>query len=261
MRTDRGVVAVLAIALAAGLSAQPRGGGNRGGGGGQGRPGNQASGPANTSSSGIGVSQIRLRPGWGLAPSTGFGNVANPGGVSNHPQPNFLQPNPVIQPLPQVVQPLGSMPFKSFAPQPHRSRVRTVFVPVYYGAGYGLGYGYPTYDQQAPETVYVPVDNGGPGTGNGPGVWGGSQPPAASNYIYTVAPDPKPAVDPKPVTLLVFKNHSIYAVTDYWLEDGRIHYVTSYGAQDSASTDQLDLDFTRKLNDERSVKFELKPKA
>jgi len=263
MRTYRGIVALLSVILVSCLAAQPRGGGNGPGGpgGGAGSGGApKASAPAQ-GSSGIGATQINLRPGWGLAPTAPFGNVANPGGVSNHPQPNFMQPNPIIQPLPTVIQPLGQNPYGPIAPQGHRSRARTVYVPVYYGTGYGTGYGYSVYDQPQTET-YVPVDTGSQGTGNGPGVWGGSQAPVTvNNYIYTVAPEPKPAAEAKPVTLLVFKNHSIYAVTDYWVEDGRVHYVTSYGSQDSASVDQLDLEFTRKLNDERSVKFELKPKA
>jgi len=260
MRTYRGIVALLTIVLVTGLAAQPRGGGNRPGGAGNGAGNGARPGDPAQRSSGVSVSQIHLRPGWGLAPTSPFGNVANPGGVYNHPQPSFLQPNPIIQPLLNVIQPLGQNPFQPIAPQSHRSRARTVYVPVYYGTGYGSGYGYPAYDQPQTET-YV-VDPSGPGTGNGPGVWGGSQAPVTvNNYIYTVAPETKPAPEAKPVTLLVFKNHSIYAVTDYWIEDGRVHYVTSYGAQDSASTDQLDLDFTRKLNDERNVKFELKPRA
>jgi len=264
MRTYRGFVALLTVVLVTGLAAQPRGGGNHPGNGGE-RPGNTAgSGAQSTApakgSSGIGATQIHLRPGWGLAPASPFGNIANPGGVSNHPQPNFLQPNPIIQPRPNVIQPFGQSPYRPIAPEFSRSRYRTVYVPVYYGNGYGLGYGYPDSGQPQTETIYV--DTSGPGTGNGPGVWGGSQAPVTvNNYIYTVAPEPKPVPEAKPVTLLVFKNHSIYAVSDYWVDDGRVHYITSYGAQDSASTDQLDMDFTRKLNDERSVKFELKPKS
>lgn len=269
MSKFRGTVALLTVVLVTGLAAQPRGGGNRpggpggpgGGAGGPGRPGNTAGGTGGSNAGsghrGIGATQIYLRPGWGLAPASPYGNIANPGGVSQHPQPNFL---PIIQPLPTVIQPLGQNPYRQIAPEFSRSRARTVYVPVYYGTGYGLGYGYPAYEQPPTETVYV--ETGSTGTGNGPGVWGGSQAPVVvNNYIYTIAPESKPVVEAKPVTLLVFKNHSIYAVSDYWVENGRVYYVTSYGAQDSASTDQLDLDFTRKLNDERSVKFELKPKT
>ena len=35
----------------------------------------------------------------------------------------------------------------------------------------------------------------------------------------------------KPLTLLVLKDHSIYAVTEYWKEGDRVCYVTSYGSQ------------------------------
>ena len=61
----------------------------------------------------------------------------------------------------------------------------------------------------------------------------------------------------KPLTLLVFKDHSIRAVTRYWKEGSQLHYVTSHGGQKSVSLDLLDLEFTRKANEERNVKFEL----
>ena len=96
--------------------------------------------------------------------------------------------------------------------------------------------------------------------GQGPSVWGGSQPPATSNNVTVISPSSPEKTEPEKLTLLVFKDHSIYAVTDYCVEDGRLNYVTSYGSKNAVGIDQLDLDFTLKLNEERSVKFELKRK-
>ncbi len=59
-----------------------------------------------------------------------------------------------------------------------------------------------------------------------------------------------------PLTLLVLKDHSIYAVTRYRKEGDRLCYVTSYGARNCIRLDLLDLEFTRKLNEERHIQFE-----
>ena len=61
----------------------------------------------------------------------------------------------------------------------------------------------------------------------------------------------------KPVTLLAFKDHSIVAVTDYWLEGDTLYYETSYGAKTGIPLLQLDLPFTQQLNRERNLRFVL----
>lgn len=57
--------------------------------------------------------------------------------------------------------------------------------------------------------------------------------------------------------LLAFQDHSIYAVTDYWVEGDTIFYITSYGAPNGAPVSALDLDLTIQLNRERGVGFSL----
>lgn len=84
--------------------------------------------------------------------------------------------------------------------------------------------------------------------------------PRAEERIRVVAPSI--TVEETPLarlTLLVFKDHSIYGVTDYWLEAGQLHYVTSYGARNAVTLDQLDLEMTAQLNRERNVEFTLRP--
>ncbi len=75
--------------------------------------------------------------------------------------------------------------------------------------------------------------------------------------------DPEPATPRTPgpadvaYTLLAFKDHSFFAVTEYWVANDRIVYVTNYGENGSAPLSTLDQALTAKLNNERGVNFEL----
>jgi hypothetical protein len=87
-------------------------------------------------------------------------------------------------------------------------------------------------------------------------------PPRESVVTYVVpsrsSNESKPAKDEKRLYLIAFKNYSIYSATDYWVERGEtIHYLTPYGAQNQASLDQIDLEFTERLNRERGIEFRL----
>jgi len=62
------------------------------------------------------------------------------------------------------------------------------------------------------------------------------------------------------LTLLVFKDNSISAVTDYWLEDEQLHYKGFSGAESAVPLERIDLDMTAYLNWQRGVKFVLRPK-
>ncbi len=64
----------------------------------------------------------------------------------------------------------------------------------------------------------------------------------------------------RPITLLQLKNGWMYGLTDYWIEDGRLHYVTTYGGENSVALEQIDFDETVRLNAERGVEFVLRPK-
>lgn len=65
---------------------------------------------------------------------------------------------------------------------------------------------------------------------------------------------PKPA-KPKPVVLLQLKDGSMYGLTDYWVVDGRLRYVTDYGGSNSIPLNRIDLPKTIQLNAEHGVKF------
>ena len=60
---------------------------------------------------------------------------------------------------------------------------------------------------------------------------------------------------PKAVVLLQLKDGSMYGLTDYWVVDGRLRYVTDYGGSNSIPLDRIDLPKSIQLNAERGVKF------
>jgi quercetin dioxygenase-like cupin family protein len=62
------------------------------------------------------------------------------------------------------------------------------------------------------------------------------------------------------LTLLVFKDNSISAVTDYWLEDGQLHYKNFSGAESAVPLERINLEMTAYLNWQRGAKFVLRPK-
>lgn len=75
-------------------------------------------------------------------------------------------------------------------------------------------------------------------------------------FVRPSLPPERPAL--RQLTLLVLKDSTIFAVTDYWLEEGRIFYLTSTGRQDSVAVRDLDWETTAQLNAERRVEFVLR---
>ena len=150
-----------------------------------------------------------------------------------------------------------------------------------YNTGYGYGYGYRRYNRGTttvvlpyPFPVYAPYPEPYPYPYAEP------QPAPAPQIIYVVpgntmeAPrggvvtyvvpphrnegtEPATAPPAKRLYLIALKNQSIYSTTEYWVEDDTLHYLTSYGAHNQVSLDQVDLDFTVRLNRERGVDFRL----
>jgi hypothetical protein len=58
---------------------------------------------------------------------------------------------------------------------------------------------------------------------------------------------------------LYLKDGSSFAVSDYWLADGKLHYLTSYGGDNAVDESQVDLQRTVNENASRGVDFSLKP--
>ena len=126
-----------------------------------------------------------------------------------------------------------------------------------FGLGYGYGYGY--------------------GYGSGYGYWGGGYDinPADFNAQDVTAPNPwmgdyvyegsdeaaqvEAATAPGPLTVIYFKDGSSYGVRDYWLDAGQLHYVTSYGGENSVDADRVDLQRTVDENAKNGIDFTLRP--
>ena len=70
---------------------------------------------------------------------------------------------------------------------------------------------------------------------------------------------PRWAQEPvQPQTLLVFKDRSVYSVAEYWKTGDQLCFLNSYGVGKCVPVDQLDLAFTKELNQGRNLKFEWK---
>jgi len=72
---------------------------------------------------------------------------------------------------------------------------------------------------------------------------------------------PGSPADPAVLPVLALKNGWTYEVTDYWVANGQLHYVTSYGGENAVPFDAIDFDRTTQQNSERGVTFTLRPKA
>ncbi|MBI3895545.1 MAG: hypothetical protein HY313_06410 [Acidobacteria bacterium] len=75
------------------------------------------------------------------------------------------------------------------------------------------------------------------------------------NVPYTGQPSGS-AAEPV-ITLLAFKDGSVFAAVDYWLDEDFLRYITVQGMRASVPLDRLDLSLTQKLNRERNVRFVL----
>lgn len=68
----------------------------------------------------------------------------------------------------------------------------------------------------------------------------------------------RPAPASSALTLLALKTETLLPVTEYWLEDGLVFYVTSTGRQGSVPLRELDWEMTSQLNAERGLEFVLR---
>ncbi len=59
------------------------------------------------------------------------------------------------------------------------------------------------------------------------------------------------------IFMIAMKDHTIYAASAYWVEDGALNYVTIQGDQNSVSMDLVDRDLSQRLNRDRRIAFGL----
>lgn len=206
---------------------------------------------------------LHLPPGWGMTPGPAS-TVNNPGGVPRFPN------SPGIQPLFPSNAPAKAAPRTRHNP-PGGIIIVPAYIPVASYPNYILPPSYADQPQtqpqvepvaqQEPQVIYMQQQ--------APPAQTVQQVPQQPDYPPTTVAYPYPTVTPAGpapadvnYALLAFKDHSIYAATDYWLENNRLMYITNYGVKTSAALDQLDMDLTVKLNADSGMKFELheKPK-
>jgi hypothetical protein len=232
-------------------------------------------------------------PGTGYPPAnaSSYGNVNFPG--TGRPPGGFLPP--AISPA--LVARAGSTAraypvytgVARGAAHPAHSRAVVVTVPVVVGGyGYGYGYGYPydpsaggyyqdpgTAQQAAQPPVVIINESYQPETAN-PVVrdYPGDMPQATvRRYDAPVHPMPDPndlnaetqaarrarsAADDKPtIYLIAFKDHTILPALAYWVEGDTLMYISQQGTPNRASLSLIDRDFSKQLNRERQVDFNL----
>jgi hypothetical protein len=92
-------------------------------------------------------------------------------------------------------------------------------------------------------------------------------PVAPDNSGSVSVPEGSPNVNPdtgnvassRPTVLLYLKDGTTYAASDYWLQDGQLHYIVNYGGESTLDMDDLDLQRTVNENARRGVNFSLHP--
>jgi hypothetical protein len=122
----------------------------------------------------------------------------------------------------------------------------------YNGGGYGASYGGSdmTFNAMGPSSS--PDDM--PSLEGNTGDW---QDAPANNSQATSASGNN--VNPQQYVVIFLRDGSSYAVSDYWLAGGKLHYITSYGGENSVDLNQLDLQRTVNDNATRGVEFTLRP--
>jgi hypothetical protein len=76
----------------------------------------------------------------------------------------------------------------------------------------------------------------------------GASPGSGSDYA-AVAPE----------MALYLKDGTVYALSDYWVADGKLHYVTNYGGENAIGLDQIDMQRTVDVNAKRGINITLRP--
>ncbi len=134
-----------------------------------------------------------------------------------------------------------------------------------FGAGYGLGYGYGGYFGSG-----FGYDNSfGVGATSGPMDFENDTP--SNDYgTYSTAPSLEQGTDqsspaettapaPPSLTALYLKDGTNFDVMSYWLDAGKLHYITNYGGESTVDMGQIDLQRTVDENARLGVDFTLRP--
>lgn len=83
----------------------------------------------------------------------------------------------------------------------------------------------------------------------------GSSPLAPRNASAPESSAPSAAKAEQPVTLLELRDGSMYGLIHYWVDGGRLRYVTDYGGENSVPLERIDFAKTTELNASRGTPF------
>jgi hypothetical protein len=121
------------------------------------------------------------------------------------------------------------------------------FYDPYFGSGYSPDFG----DMQSPGENFESLDSDlADPEDYHPDVIIDNEPPPPADMVPHHRRSPR-----EPDTILQLKDGSMYGLRDYWIADGRLHYVTSYGGQNSVPLAQIDVAKSNQLNSERGEKL------
>jgi hypothetical protein len=71
------------------------------------------------------------------------------------------------------------------------------------------------------------------------------------------SPDERKPKSEQPLILLQLTDGSMYGLTEYWLENRRLHYITNYGGENSLPLERIDFEKTAELNASQGKQFVL----
>jgi hypothetical protein len=150
-------------------------------------------------------------------------------------------------------------------PIPRRPIYPPVFYPVFgfpwFGSGFGLGFGLGSCDPfwgwsfTCNDFLYGGYGDGSYGPDEfAPPLYVG---PAEPDYI-PVPPDNNTAGE-QDEAVLYLKDGTVFLISEYWLENNQIHYVSGDGIEHIIDLDSVDLQKTVDVNAKRGVAFTLRP--
>ena len=141
----------------------------------------------------------------------------------------------------------------------------------FYGPGYGYNYG-SGYDSSY-SVGQSSADSSSDASSDGYGAYSGTSPSQQNSIAapsdaapndgdaatsINAAPSATAAPTPPPTTIYM-KDGTSYEVMSYWLDAGKLHYITNYGGETSIDMSQLDLQRTVDENAARGGSFTLLP--
>jgi hypothetical protein len=120
----------------------------------------------------------------------------------------------------------------------------------YYDYGYDSGYASEPAVSNWPSSDYGSEPETPPPTVNGPVLYEPETPEQTQNNIRSESF----------ITMLYFKDGSVYALNNYWVEDSKLHYLTTYGGENAIDLSLIDIQKTVDVNASRGVTFTLRPR-